>query len=275
MDESKQRNGKIKFRFERLDLKNKAELEAILLKFNPSVVCHLAAQAGVRYSLENPGSYVEDNISATLNLLEISRKLGVKDFIFSSTSSVYGLNQDIPFSENAKIDSTISPYASTKMACELLCHTYHYLYGIRFRILRFFTVYGPWGRPDMALFIFTKSIIEGKPINVFNSGDMQRDFTYISDIVNGFISAIDKKYKFEVFNLGSGRTVKLENFIKLLEDSLGEKAIKEYLPLQAGDIPSSLSDISKAREMLGYNPKFDIANGIDEFVSWYRNYYNI
>tara|TARA_B100000579_G_scaffold25171_1_gene17729 strand:+ start:23251 stop:24234 length:984 start_codon:yes stop_codon:yes gene_type:complete len=260
------------FSFKRLDLTDKNALEKVMVDFKPSIVCHLAAQAGVRYSLENPQTYVDNNINATLNLLEISRKIGVKDIVFSSTSSVYGLSDNVPFSEGTKLDSPISPYSSTKLACEALCHTYHYLYGIRFRILRFFTVYGPWGRPDMALFIFTKSIIENKPIKVFNSGDMKRDFTYIDDIIAGFLLAIDKSYDFEIFNLGFGKTVKLENFIDILERNLGKKAIKKYFPLQPGDVPATWSDISKAREMLGYNPKVDVSLGISNFVNWYNQY---
>ena len=262
-----------KLNFYEVDLLDKDAIEDILVKYKPNTICHLAAQAGVRYSLENPNSYIENNITVTTNLLDLSKNLGIGNFVFASTSSVYGLNNEVPFSEETPIDSTISPYAASKRACELLCHTYHYIYGIKCRILRFFTVYGPWGRPDMALFKFTKAILSGKPIDVYNNGDMERDFTFIKDIVSGFISAIDNKYDYEIFNLGFGQTVKLESFISKLEECLGQKAQKNYLPMQDGDVPFTWSDISKAERMLNYNPKHNTDIGIQKFVDWYKKYY--
>ena len=212
-----EQNSSSEYVFINLDLRDKESLFSFFEKYNPETVCHLAAQAGVRYSIDYPQTYVDNNITATVNLLEACNKYDVKDFIFASTSSVYGLNTVMPFNEKTSIDTTISTYSSTKRACELLCHTYNNLYGIRFRILRFFTVYGPWGRPDMALFLFTKSMLEGKPIQVYNHGQMKRDFTYVDDIVDGFISAIKLKSDFEVINLGCGKSVDLMDFIKSLE----------------------------------------------------------
>lgn len=263
------------FTFEKIDLLDKENLNKVLYEFKPHIICHLAAQAGVRYSLENPQYYIDNNITATLNLLEIGKEIGVEDFILASTSSVYGLNSDVPFSETSNIDTTISPYASSKRCCELLCHTYHHIYGIRFRILRFFTVYGPWGRPDMALFKFTKAILNGDSIDVYNNGNMQRDFTFIDDIVTGFISAIKSEYEYEIFNLGFGQTVNLKSFISELENCLGIVAEKNYLPMQQGDVPHTWSDISKARQLLNYNPKYDTSYGIKSFVRWYKEYYSI
>jgi len=257
-----------------IDLLDQDNLRKIIQEFKPAVICHLAAQAGVRYSLENPKSYIDNNIIATTNLLEIAKEFNITNFILASTSSVYGLNTSVPFSEETPIDSTISPYAASKRACELLCHSYHHIYGIKFRILRFFTVYGPWGRPDMALFKFTKAIKSGKSIDVYNNGNMKRDFTFIKDIVSGFISAIDNEYDYEIFNLGFGSTVKLESFISRLEECLGKKAEKNYLPMQDGDVPFTWSDISKAKRMLNYNPKYDTDVGIQKFIEWYNFFYN-
>ena len=247
----------------------------MITKYRPDTICHLAAQAGVRYSLKYPHSYVDNNISATINLLESARKNSVTDIIFASTSSVYGLSKDMPFSEEAPIDTPISTYSTTKRTCELLCHTYNNLYGIRFRILRFFTVYGPWGRPDMALFLFTKAILEGKSIDVFNHGRMQRDFTFVDDIVDGFILAIKSQFDFEIFNLGCGDPIELMHFIQILEKELGIEANKNMHPIQLGDVPATWADISKAGKMLGYKPKISVHEGINHFVSWYRGYYNL
>ena len=261
------------FIFKRLDLRHKNDLFNFLKSEKPTIICHLAAQAGVRYSLENPQSYVDNNINATLNLLEYSKKFNVKNFIFASTSSVYGLSKETPYVETSTIDSVISPYATTKRACELMCHTYNKLYGIKFRILRFFTVYGPWGRPDMALFLFTKAMLNGEPIKVFNNGKMERDFTYINDIVSGFVSAIKCEYDFEIFNLGNSETVQLIDFINILENKLGIVAEKIMMPMQPGDVPSTWSNIKKAQEMLSYNPSVNIREGISNFVDWYKSSY--
>lgn len=265
----------VSFNLVELDLRNSSNLEKLILDERPKIVCHLAAQAGVRYSIEYPHTYVENNITATINLLEACVKADINEFVFASTSSVYGLNETMPFTETTPIDSTISTYSSTKRACELLCYTYHNLYNINFRILRFFTVYGPWGRPDMALFLFTKAIIEGEPINIFNNGQMKRDFTYVDEIVKGFISSIKNNYKFEIFNLGTGRTIELMTYIEELESILGRSAEKVYLPMQKGDVSETWADISKAKEMLKYDPQISLSEGINEFVNWYKQYYNI
>ena len=263
------------YQFKTLDLKEKENVVALLKDYRPKVICHLAAQAGVRYSIENPHTYIDNNISATINLLEAARLNNVKDFVLASTSSVYGVSKDMPFTETLPINTTISTYSATKHACELLCHVYHHLYGIRFRILRFFTVYGPWGRPDMALFLFTKSILDGDPIKVYNNGDMRRDFTYVGDIVDGFFSAIKSPLEFEVINLGCGKPVELMKFIEVLEKNLEQTAIKDFHPMQLGDVHETSANISKAYELLGYNPKVSIDEGIKKFIEWYREYYHI
>ena len=261
------------YTFEILDLLDYKALEKSITSAKPDVICHLAAQAGVRYSLINPQSYIDNNLTATLNLLEICRHKGVKNFVLASTSSVYGLNSDMPFNEEHSIDSTITTYSATKRACELLCHTYNRLFGIKCRILRFFTVYGPWGRPDMALFLFTKGILEEETIDVFNNGKSVRDFTYIDDIVSGFVSAIEADYDFEIFNLGSGKTTQLMDFIKIIEDSLEIKAKVNFLPPQQGDIDMTFADITKAKKMLGYHPKIMPEQGVPKFVRWYKEHY--
>ena len=204
------------FVFELVDLRDLKSLEIVFKKYKINKICHLAAQAGVRYSLDFPEEYVSNNILATLNLLKMSKSYSVNDIIFASTSSVYGLSENIPFNENEPIDSTITAYSATKRACELLLRSYNHLFSIRVRILRFFTVYGPWGRPDMALFLFTKAILKGEPIEVYNHGNMSRDFTYIDDIVDGFIRAINTPLDFEIINLGSGRRVELMKYIEIM-----------------------------------------------------------
>ena len=259
--------------FENIDLRNKDAVFSFFERHNISKVCHLAAQAGVRYSIDYPQTYIDNNITATVNLLEACKKFKVEDFIFASTSSVYGLNRTMPFNEETPIDSTISTYSSTKRACELLCHTYNNLYGIKFRILRFFTVYGPWGRPDMALFLFTKAILNDEPIHVFNRGKMKRDFTYIDDIVEGFISAINNHSDFEIINLGSGNRIDLMDYITVLEDKLDKVAKKIMEPMQPGDVSETWADISKAYELLNYKPKVSIKEGISNFVDWYQKHY--
>ncbi len=263
------------FHFLNIELQDLDSIKQIINDNKITTICHLAAQPGVRYSLKDPQSYIDNNLTATINILESSRQCGVKDIVFASTSSVYGLNTDMPFTENSSIDSTISTYSSTKRACELLCHAYHHLYGIRFRILRFFTVYGPWGRPDMAPILFTRNILEGKPIEVYNHGKMKRDFTFVDDIVDGFVSAINKPLEFEIINLGCGDPVELLDFITVLENCLGLKAEKKMLPMQPGDVASTWADITKARDLLDYEPKVQIEEGISRFVKWYWKYYGV
>ena len=267
------KRNKENYSFHKVDICNMPEISKIVESYKPDVICHLAAQAGVRYSLEYPQTYVDNNISATVNLLELSKEYNVKDFILASTSSVYGLSKNMPFREDAPIDTTISTYSATKRACELLCHTYRNIYGIRFRILRFFTVYGPWGRPDMALYKFTKSILNNEPIDVYNNGQMTRDFTYVDDIISGFVSSIDNNYDFEIINLGCGQPVKLMDYITILEKNLGKKSVKNYMGMQPGDVESTFADISKARKILNYEPKTSVEIGVKKFVQWYvKNY---
>lgn len=236
-------------------------------------VCHLAAQAGVRYSLTHPHAYIQSNIVGFTNLIDEARHAGIKDFIYASSSSVYGNNKKIPFSEHDPVDTPVSLYASTKKANELIAYTYHHLYDMNCTGLRFFTVYGPWGRPDMALFLFIEAIMKNQPIKVFNFGKMKRDFTYIDDIVSGVIASLDNSYPYEIFNLGNNRTVELEYFIKCIENELGRKAEKDYLPIHPGDVPESYAYIKKAQDKLGFEPKTNIETGIKHFINWHKEYY--
>ena len=239
-------------------------------KFNK--ICHLAAQAGVRYSLENPFAYEKSNILGTLVTLEMARKHNIKDFVFASSSSVYGNNKKIPFSENDNVDKPVSLYAATKKSSELLAYTYYHLYGLNCTGLRFFTVYGEFGRPDMALIKFVKNILEDKPIDVYNNENMKRDFTYISDITNGILAAIDNPFPYEIINLGNGKPIELSYFIECIENALGKKAIKNMLPMQSGDVKITHADIKKAEKLLNYKPKIKIEEGIKRFVEWYKKY---
>ncbi len=237
-------------------------------------ICHLAAQPGVRYSIENPFAYERAYVLGTLNMLELARKHGVKDFVFASSSSVYGGNEKVPFSESDRVDKPISLYAATKRADELMAYTYHHLYGLRCTGLRFFTVYGPWGRPDMAYFKFTKAAFNGESIDVFNSGKMSRDFTYITDIVSGVVAAIDKPSDYEIFNLGNSKPVELMYFIELIEKFTGKKIERNMQPMQPGDVHKTFADVALAKEKLGYGPKTSIEDGLKLFVEWYRGHYD-
>ncbi|MFH1276019.1 MAG: GDP-mannose 4,6-dehydratase [Candidatus Woesearchaeota archaeon] len=238
-------------------------------------VCHLAAQAGVRYSIENPFAYQEANSLGFLNILELMRQFNVKDLVFASSSSVYGGNTKVPFSVDDNVDQPISLYAATKKSNELYAHVYNKLYGLNCFGLRFFTVYGPWGRPDMALFKFTKAILEGKPIDVYNYGNMKRDFTYIADIVDGVIKSLDKVNGYQILNLGNSNTVQLNYFIECIETELGKVAKKNMLPMQQGDVPETFADIEKTKQLLNWQPKVSIEEGIKEFIKWYKEYHNI
>ena len=268
-------NGNNNFTFYKIDFSDYEEMEKIFEKHKIDKICHLGAQAGVRYSLENPFVYLKSNINGTVVIFELARKFGIKTIIYASSSSVYGGNKKIPFSTEDRVDKPISIYAATKKADELIAHAYHHLYGIKMTGLRFFTVYGPWGRPDMALFKFTKNIIENKPIDVYNKGDMERDFTFVADIVSGVLSALDKEWDFEIFNLGNNKPVKLMEFIEVLESVLGKKAEKNLLPMQPGDVPTTFADISSAEKQLDYSPKTDLKEGIKAFVDWYKGYYDV
>jgi UDP-glucuronate 4-epimerase len=264
-----------RFTFYQEDICNLKALDKIFSNHAVDRVCHLAAQAGVRYSIQNPFVYEQSNVKGFLNLLEITRKFPVTNFVFASSSSVYGGNRKLPFSIGDNVDTPISLYAATKRANELMAYTYSHLYGIPLTGLRYFTVYGPWGRPDMALFLFTKAILDKRPIDIYNFGNMKRDFTYISDIVEGTISALDNPFRYELFNLGNSRNVELMELISTLEEELGEQAEKNFLPLQPGDVPETYADIDRTREILGFNPKTPIRKGVREFIKWYKDYYEL
>ena len=280
-----------KFSFSKIDLENNQKIENIFKKFKPKVVIHLAAQAGVRYSIDKPRVYLNSNIDGTFNVIESSHKVKVNHLIMASSSSVYGANKKIPFKEIEKTETQLSIYASTKKANESMAHSYSNIWNIPITMLRFFTVYGPWGRPDMALFKFTKGILENKKIDIYNNGKMYRDFTYIDDIVNGINLLIKKppaikqknKYKndslssvapFRILNIGNTKKVYLLNFIKEIEKELGKKAIRNYMPLQKGDVKQTLSDTSLLKRITNYNPKTNYKTGIKNFLNWYQEYYN-
>ncbi|EIF50993.1 NAD-dependent epimerase [Sulfurovum sp. AR] len=267
-----------KHTFIKLDLSNKAQMEALFKKEKFDAVCNLAAQAGVRYSLENPHAYIESNIQGFMNILEGCRENGIKNLSYASSSSVYGLNKEQPFKTTDQVDRPISIYAATKKSNELMAHTYSHLFGISTTGLRFFTVYGPWGRPDMAPMLFADAILHGRAIKVFNQGDMSRDFTYIDDIVDGCIKVIDhpnEKDLYQIYNIGNNAPVQLMDFIKALENSLGKEAKKEYLPMQPGDVKSTYADVSGLMNDFGYKPDTSIQEGVDKFAQWYRAFYHI
>ena len=236
-------------------------------------ICHLGAQAGVRYSIENPLAYEKSNCLGTLQVFEFARKNKIRTVVYASSSSVYGNCKNAPFKETENVNEPISLYAATKKSNELYAYTYHHLFGINMTGLRFFTVYGPWGRPDMAPFKFTKNILEEKTIDVYNNGKMKRDFTYIDDIVAGVVSALEKEYSYEIFNLARGEEVELMNFIKAIEKATGKEAKINFMPLQDGDVLLTSGDITHAREKLGYDPKTSIEEGMKNVVKWYREYY--
>ena len=279
------------FRFVRADLADRQAVEALFEQHRPEIVVNLAAQAGVRYSLENPHAYVESNLVGFVNILEGCRHHGVRHLVFASSSSVYGANTRMPFSVHDNVDHPLSLYAATKKANELMAHTYAALYRLPCTGLRFFTVYGPWGRPDMALFLFTRAILEDRPIDVFNEGRMKRDFTYIDDIVEGLvrvmgrIPAPDAAWSgdhpdpsssfapYRIYNIGNNQPVALMDFIATLEGHLGRKAKKNFLPLQAGDVPATFADVDDLMADVGFKPATPIAEGIGRFVAWYREYY--
>ena len=261
-----------KVEFYKIDISDRKELEKVFDSNKIDKICHLAAQVGVRYSIKNPFVYGSSNYIGTLNVLELAKKYAINHIVFASSSSIYGLNENMPFKEDDRVDKPISTYAASKRACELLGFSYSELFKIDFTCLRLFTVYGPFGRPDTAFFKFTKDILEGKMIDVYNNGDMGRDFTFISDIVDGFILALDKPLGFTVINLGSGSSVKLMDFIAELEKELGKKAKINFMPMQSGDVKKTFADISKAKDLLEYEPKVSLEKGIKKFVEWYKEY---
>lgn len=253
------------------DIRDRRALEALFAENRFDVIVHLAARAGVRPSLAEPVLYTETNISGTIHLLELAREHNVKQFVFGSSSSVYGVNAKVPFGEDDPIRQPISPYAATKAAGELLCHTYTHLYGLRCVCLRFFTVYGARQRPDLAIHKFARLITDGKPIPVFGDGTTRRDYTYVDDIIAGVRAAIDYTASdYEVVNLGESRTVELRELIELLENELGRKAVIDRQPMQPGDVPVTFADIAKAKRILGYNPQTQIEAGIKQFVHWFK-----
>lgn len=253
------------------DIRDWRTMEALFTQYHFDIIVHLAARAGVRPSLAEPRLYAETNVNGTLNLLELARMHHVNHFVFGSSSSVYGINAKVPFAEDDRIHQPISPYAATKAAGELLCHTYSHLYDMRIVCLRFFTVYGARQRPDLAIHKFARLITEGKPIQVFGDGTTRRDYTYIDDIIAGVRAAIDHEATpFEIFNLGESQTVELNELIALLERGLDIRAVIDRQPLQPGDVPITFADISKSRELLGYDPKTKIADGIPKFLEWFR-----
>jgi len=253
------------------DIRDANRLHGVFSETRFDAILHLAARAGVRPSIAQPQLYTEVNIAGTQNLLELAREFGVKKFIFASSSSVYGVNQKVPFSEDYPIFKPISPYAATKLAGEALCHVYHHLYGLNVVCLRFFTVYGPRQRPDLVIHKFTRAIFHGKPIEVYGDGTSRRDYTYIDDILQGVLACLDREFGFEIINLGESQTVQLLDLVQLVEKSLGKKADRRPLPEQPGDVPITCADITKARKLLGYNPQIPIESGIPRFVEWFKN----
>jgi len=263
------------FTFYHEDINNLGALKTIFSHHHIDRICNLAAQAGVRYSIQNPFIYQESNIKGFLNLLEMARQFPVNNFVFASSSSVYGNNKKLPFAAEDNVDTPISLYGATKRANELMAYAYSHLFKIPLTGLRYFTVYGPWGRPDMALFLFARSMLDGRPIDIYNFGKMKRDFTYIGDIVDGTISALRNPFRYEIFNLGNSKVVELMELINIIEEELGIEAKKNLLPLQPGDVPETYADIEKTKKMLGFNPKTSIRTGIRKFLTWYRDYYEI
>ncbi len=261
-----------KFKLYRGDIRDTKLLEKIFKKEKITKVIHLAAMAGVRYSLLHPQLYMDVNVMGTVNLLEMAVKYKIKNFVFASSSSVYGNNKKVPFSEKDLVDTPISPYAASKKADELIAHVYHHIYKLNVIALRFFTVYGPWGRPDMALFLFTDAIKKNKPIKVFNRGKMSRNFTYIDDIVSGILTVLDKCKGYEIMNIGGDKEETLGRFIQVIEENMGKKAKKKMLPMQPGDVPTTVANIRKLRR-LGWKPTTQIEKGIKNFVEWYKEYY--
>lgn len=261
------------FKLYRGDIKNLDFIKEVFKKEKINKVCHLAAQAGVRYSLENPHLYIQSNIVGFVNLIEEAKQNNIENFVYASSSSVYGNNEKVPFSEKDRVDNPISLYAATKKSDELIASTYNHLYNLNCTGLRYFTVIGPWGRPDMALYKFTKLIDKGKEIDVYNHGNMKRDFTYIDDVVEGTLSALDKNFSYEIFNLGNNKPIKLGKFINYIEESLGKKAKKNMTEKPPGDVTITYADIKKAKEKLNYSPDTNIKKGVKKFIKWYKNYY--
>ncbi len=252
------------------DIRDRETLEGLFATYRPQRVVHIAAMAGVRYSIRHPELYESVNVAGTLNVLEMVRHHEVENLVFASTSSIYGARQKVPFNEDDRVDWPISPYAATKRACELLGYTYHHLHGINFTALRFFTVYGPRGRPDMAPYLFTAAVFHGRELTMFGDGSSSRDYTYIDDIVRGVVAALYRPLGYEIINLGNNRTILLRDFIALVERLVGKKARVVQCPMPTGDVPRTCADISKAQRLLGYAPRTPFEEGMARFVEWYR-----
>lgn len=279
-------------KFVKMNLEDRDNVQRLFAQEKFDKVVNLAAQAGVRYSIENPYAYIDSNIVGFINLLEANRYNDIRHFVYASSSSVYGLNEQMPFSTSSNVDHPISLYSATKKSNELMAHTYSHLYNLPTTGLRFFTIYGPWGRPDMALFLFTKAALEGKPINVFNNGDMLRDFTYIDDIVEGVVRVLDNPAKpnnkwsgknpdpssssapYKIYNIGNNNPMKLMDFIEALENALGKRIEKNFMPLQAGDVPATYANVDDLIRDFNYKPDTSVQEGINNFVKWYREFYN-
>jgi len=263
--------------FYRMNLEDKEALSDLFQHYSFDAVVNMAAQAGVRYSIENPDAYGQSNLVGFLNILECCRNYNVKKLLYASSSSIYGNSSDVPFSTNQNVDHPISLYAATKKANELMAHAYSHLYNFQTIGLRFFTVYGPWGRPDMAMFLFTDAILNHQPLKVFNHGDLSRDFTYIDDIIQGIDKILEDKNtneKYQLYNIGNSKPVQLMDFIKEIEKSTGEKAILEMYPMQAGDVNQTWADVQELKDKFGYHPNYPVDKGVYNFVQWYRKYYN-
>jgi UDP-glucuronate 4-epimerase len=264
------------FRFLHLDVCNREELTQLFSRENFEGVVHLAAQPGVRYSLVNPHAYIETNVAGFMNVLEACRHHGSGHLVYASSSSVYGGNRKLPFSESDNVDHPVSLYAATKKANELMAHTYSHLFGLRSTGLRFFTVYGPWGRPDMALFSFTRAMVEGRPIDVYDQGRMLRDFTYVDDIAEGVVRVLDRPATpYKVFNIGNHEPVQLLQYIEAIEKALGVKAQKNFLPAPRTEVPATFADVSELEAWTGFRPKTGVEQGVARFVAWFQNYYQL
>ena len=262
-----------RFRFEQADIADGSALQSIFKNEKPDAVLHLAAQAGVRYSLQNPDVYIQTNVVGFINLLECCRRHPPRHLVFASSSSVYGKNPDLPWSENQNVDHPVSLYAATKKSNELMAHVYSHLYALNATGLRYFTVYGPWGRPDMSPMLFAHAILEDKPIEVFNHGDMQRDFTYVDDIVEGTLRVLDRPTRFAIYNIGNHQPVALLDYIRVLEAALGKKAKLEMKPMQPGEVKATYADIGALKDAVGFAPSTPLATGLQRFAAWFRQYY--
>ena len=276
---SNSKNHGSQMQFIRLDLEDRIGLPKIFKEFNFDIICNLAAQAGVRYSLEDPEAYIDSNITGFLNILECCRNNNIRRLVYASSSSTYGNSHDVPFNESANADKPISLYAATKKSNELMAHTYSHLYGIETIGLRFFTVYGPWGRPDMAIFLFTDAIINNRSIKVFNNGDLSRDFTYIDDIIEGVLNTLledaNESSLYKLYNIGNSAPVQLMDFIHAIENKLAVEAQKHMFPMQAGDVNQTWADVSKLQKDYNYKPNTPIKEGVEAFIDWYKTYYKI